>query len=127
MPNIYNNNENDNKIANDINIYKSKFGIEPDLEKLKDELMKFKQQYNKKLKDLHSLKKEYFKLQDEQNQTIKVFEDILNDPKTNLEIFQSLKKQPGVDGEDNDINKIDEGNQLNSSLGVVNLREVFIS
>lgn len=42
---------------------KRKFGVPPDFEKCKEELIKFKQSYNKKIKEMHMLKIENFKLQ----------------------------------------------------------------
>jgi len=66
MPNIYSYKENlaDNKLfESSQKIFRNKFGIVPDVEKIKDELLKFKQEFNKKSKELSLLKKDYFKLQ----------------------------------------------------------------
>ncbi len=66
MPNIFTKNGNlaDNKLfESSQKVVRNKFGIEPDVEKVKDELLKFKQEFNKKSKELNTLKKDYFKLQ----------------------------------------------------------------
>lgn len=115
MPNIYTKeNAQENKAAESSQkVYKSKFGIVPDVEKIKDELMKFKQEYNKKSKELHILKKDYFKLQDEHNQTLKVFETILNDPKTNPELFSFYNNEDKKEAQSPRENQ--EGNDLAGS------------
>jgi len=66
MPNIYPVKENlgDNKLfESSQKIFRNKFNIVPDVEKIKDELMRFKQEFNKKTKELNTLKRDYFKLQ----------------------------------------------------------------
>jgi hypothetical protein len=99
MPNIYNQHNEENTNENEGNTlygaamqmspqtFKIKFGFHPDVEKIKEELYKLKKEFNKKSQEYHVLKKDYFKLQEEHNQSLKVFQEILNDPKTNPEIF----------------------------------------
>lgn len=82
MPNIHSQKDGlvnlaDNKLfESSQKIFRNKFGIVPDVEKIKDELMKFKQEFNKKSKELSILKKDYFKLQ------------VRNITKSNFFIFQ---------------------------------------
>ena len=144
MPNIFSTKENlgDNKLfESSQKIFRNKFGIVPDVEKIKDELMKLKQEFNKKTKELSVLKKDYFKLQDEHNNTLKVFEDILNDPKTNPEIF-NLYGNDNKDGkevkEGNEKEELSDGDEVKeakvksndanliSNTSFVKLREVTL-
>ena len=64
MPNIKKENVPENKLfESSQKFYRNKFGIAPDIDKVKDELQRFKQEYNKKNKELNLLKIDYFKLQ----------------------------------------------------------------
>jgi len=64
MPNIIRDNIAENKLfESSQKFFRNKFGIVPDIDKVKDELLKTKQDVNKKQKELSLLKIDHIKLQ----------------------------------------------------------------
>jgi len=61
-------------------------------DKLKDVIIKLKSTLNKRVKEISSLQIENIKLDEENKNTMKIIEEILNDPKTSPELNYSVNK-----------------------------------
>ena len=108
--NLHKNNSEKRLIINNVNYI--------DVDKYRDELIKLKQELNKRNKEYQDLKVEYTKLENEYKSNLKLIELIINESNSNEDLNSSgiinIKNPPNIiDDKNNDINSANDIDNTN--------------
>ena len=111
--NLHKNNSEKRLIINNVNYI--------DVDKYRDELIKLKQELNKRNKEYQDLKVEYTKLENEYKSNLKLIELIINESNSNENLNSSeiinMKNPPNViDNKNNDINSVKDIDNTNANV-----------